>query len=215
MGSYAIMRVEKIKSFGGIGKHIDRGYAGETHVPVNADPARVDLNIHWNEKGEFFKQNEWVAYTKNQPLSKRIESRIAEGYKLEKAIRKDAVKGLEYLFTSEHNKMSSIVADPNLFKDWIQTNKQFLKDIHGEENIISISCHFDELTPHLHAVVVPITKDGRISARDFINGKKQLGELQTKYAQMMAKFGMNRGKEGSNRRHEKSTRDHLDRHFER
>lgn len=213
--SYAILRIEKIKSFGSIGKHIDRGYEGHVHVPENVDPGRIELNLHWNEKGKFFNQKEWMEYTRNNSLSRRVNERIKAGYKLEKTIRKDAVRGLEYLFTSEHHKMTSIVSDSGLFKEWMQTNKEFLKQLHGEENIISMSCHFDELTPHVHAVVVPITKDGRLSARDFINGKNQLSGLQTKYAQMMSKFGMNRGKEGSTRHHEKSNRDHLNRHFER
>lgn len=213
--SYAIMRVEKLKTFGSIGKHIDRGYKGKVHVPENADKARVEKNIHWNNKGEFFNQKDWLEYTKNKPLSKRINTRISEGYKLNKAIRKDAVKGLEYLFTSEHEKMLDIVSDQELFRDWVKTNKQFLEDIHGKDNIVSLSCHFDEQTPHMHAVVVPITNDGRLSARDYINGGRKLSELQTKYADMMDKLGMKRGELGSKRRHEISTRDHLTNDYQR
>lgn len=209
------MRVEKLKSFGGIGKHIDRGYKGNVHIPENVDSSRVQSNVHWNNKGEFFNQKDWLEHTKNNPLSKRVNKRISEGYKLDKAIRKDAVKGLEYLFTSEQNKMDSIVSDHNLFKDWVKTNKQFLEDVHGKDNIVSLSCHFDEQTPHMHAVVVPLTVDGRLSARDFINGGKMLSELQTKYAEMMNKLGMKRGEVGSKRRHEKSNRDHLNKNYQR
>lgn len=202
--SFAILRVEKIKVFGGIGKHIDRGHKGVAHSPENADESRAKNNIHWNQKGEFFKQKEWLKETRDKPLYKRVKERIKEGYKIEKTIRKDAVKALEYLMSSDHFTMTKIANDPEAFKEWVKTNKQFLEERHGKENIVSISCHFDELTPHIHAVVVPLTIDGRLSAREFVNGKKMLSETQTRYAEMMGKFGMQRGKEGSKRRHEPS-----------
>lgn len=201
---FAILRVEKIKSFGGIGKHIDRGYRGEAHIPDNADESRFQSNVHWNEKGNFFNQKKWLEHTKNKPLYKRVNDRIKEGYTQQKAIRKDAVKALEYLMSSDHHTMTKIAEDGELFKEWMQANKAFLEERHGAENIISISCHFDESTPHVHAVVVPLTSDGRLSAREFVNGSKMLSEVQTKYAKLMSKFGMQRGREGSKRRHEKS-----------
>ena len=40
----------------------------------------------------------------------------------------------------------------------------------GEENVVSFIVHLDELNPHAHAVIVPITKDGRLSAKDLFGG---------------------------------------------
>jgi hypothetical protein len=77
----------------------------------------------------------------------------------------------------------------------------WLKDKHGEENIISATIHRDETTPHLAAFVVPITKDGRLSARDYLGGRKLLSEAQTSYAKQVAHLGLERGVEKSKAQH--------------
>lgn len=202
--SYAVIRVEKRKSFGGIGRHIDRTDSdGNIHIPENADVSRDDQNLHWGQDGKSYSQNEWREIVKESTLSRRVNDRIREGYQLSKAIRKDAVKGLEYLLTSDHKKMSELERDPDLFKLWIKENRQFIEERHGKENIVSFSLHRDESTPHLHVVVVPITKDGRLSAKDFVGTPRHLRNLNTEYADRMAKFGMKRGESGSKREHER------------
>lgn len=124
--SYAIMRVEKLSAMGGIGKHNDRSYGGQTHSPENADESRVDQNLHWDSGGKMYTQKEWTNHTKDKPLSKRVNARIKEGYKLDRAIRKDAVKALEYLFASDNSKMVDIDKNDDLLSDWIKTNREFL-----------------------------------------------------------------------------------------
>ncbi len=200
--SFAIMRVEKIKSnAGGIGKHNDRSYDGEIHYPVNVNQSRTESNIHWDARGKAYTQAEWTKNTKGNSLTSRINSRIKEGYNGERKIRKDATKALEYLFASDTYKMKEIVSDNEVFQEWIRENKRFIEDIHGKENIVSIHCHFDEATPHLHAVVVPLTEDGRLSAKEFVGSPRLLQNMQSEYAEKMAKFGMSRGQENSRARH--------------
>jgi chromosome segregation ATPase len=60
----------------------------------------------------------------------------------------------------------------------------------------------DESTPHLHAVVVPLTADGRLCAKQVIGDKIKMKQMQTEYAKIMEHFGLNRGKEGSRAIHE-------------
>ncbi|MBT2158000.1 plasmid recombination protein [Clostridioides difficile] len=43
-----------------------------------------------------------------------------------------------------------------------------MKDRYGDKNIVSATVHFDETTPHMHFNFVPITSDGKLSARDLI-----------------------------------------------
>lgn len=202
--SYAILRVQKIKSFSGIGRHIDRIDAdGEIYVPDNADAERVSKNLHWSNDGKAFTQDEWRENVGKNSLAKRVNERIKDGYKLEKAIRKDAVKALEYLLTSDHKKMSELERDPEQFKRWLTVNRNFIENIHGKENIVSFSLHRDEDTPHLHVVIVPLTKEGRLTMEPFVGSPKLLAQLQDKYARTMEQFGMRRGKEGSGRFHER------------
>ncbi|QXP52550.1 MobV family relaxase [Cellulophaga sp. HaHa_2_1] len=203
--SYAVMRIMKIKGdISGLGKHIDRASNGETVSPQNANPDEVNNNIHWDENGYSYNQKEWTKYTKNKPLQTRINNNIKERYKLDKRIRKDAVKAVELIFSSDHQKMNEIFSEEEYYKSWISDNKEFvIEHFGGKENIISMHLHADETTYHMEVVVTPITKDGRLSAKSFIDGKKDLIKMQTSYAERMEKYGMKRGEKGSSARHQK------------
>jgi len=196
------MRVMKIKGdMRGIGKHIDRASNGQTESPQNANSEEINNNVHWDAKGTSYTQKEWTEYTKENPLKKRVNDRIKEGYKLDRKIRKDAVKGIELLLTSDHEKMTEIFSKEELYKSWINENKQWVSGHFGKDNIVSMSLHTDETTYHLEVVVTPITEDGRLSAKSFINGKKDLAEMQSSYSEAMSQFGMQRGEKGSSARH--------------
>ena len=94
--SYAVMRMIKLKSdLRGIGKHIDRSFGGETISPQNANPEEVSRNIHWDNTGKSYSQNEWTTYTKENNLQKRVNDNINKNYTQDKKIRADAVKAIE------------------------------------------------------------------------------------------------------------------------
>ncbi|MEA9978744.1 MULTISPECIES: plasmid recombination protein [unclassified Pseudomonas] len=80
----------------------------------------------------------------------------------------------------------------------------WLKARHGGANIVCAEVHLDETTPHLVAYVVPVTKDGRLSARDFLGGAAKLRKMQTDFHHWCGKpFGLSRGIEGSKATHQK------------
>lgn len=202
--SYAILRVQKLKSFSGIGRHIDRvDVEGNIYVPENAVKSKVNLNVHWNADGKAFSQSEWRDELINNSLSRRVNKRIEEGYTLQKAIRKDAVKALEYILTSDGRKMHELESNPERFKAWLTENRKFIESIHGKENIVGFSLHRDEETAHIHAIVVPLTKEGKLTMEPYVGSPKILSNLQNKYAKAMEKFGMVRGEAGSKTRHER------------
>ena len=62
--------------------------------------------------------------------------------------------------------------------------------------------HRDEATPHLSAFVVPLTQDGRLSAKEFIGGRSKMREDQSTYAESVKKLGLERGIEGSRATHQ-------------
>lgn len=77
----------------------------------------------------------------------------------------------------------------------------FFRERYGEANVINGSVHLDEATPHMHLGLVPVTPDGRLSAKDLFT-PKELRELQTAFAEEVgADFGLERGKEGSKNKH--------------
>ncbi|WP_460512439.1 MobV family relaxase, partial [Hymenobacter latericoloratus] len=119
-------------------------------------------------------------------------------------VRHDSVRGVEVLLTASPEAFKRQAdGSPNDWhgSEWAEANIAFLKAQFGEKNVVSCTLHQDELTPHFHAVVVPITEDGRLSAKDRFN-PKTLRQLQTDYAEAMKPFGMERGVEHSRAKHE-------------
>lgn len=106
--------------------------------------------------------------------------------------RKDAVIAYELVLTYSHNKVGEIDE-----KKWEEENLKWLKEKFGDENIISAMVHMDETTPHIHAIVTPITKDNRLCAKDFTGGKAKMIQLQDSYAGAMSQFSLDRGEKNS------------------
>lgn len=46
---------------------------------------------------------------------------------------------------------------------------------------MDFTLHMDERTPHIHCVVVPLTVDGRLSAKEVMGDRRKLSELQDCY----------------------------------
>lgn len=189
--SYAVYHLEKGSiSSGGIGNHIDRKIGAE-HTYRHADPNLKDLN-------KSFDLNSYCS----MPLHQAIEQRIKDGYKSQKAIRKDAVKYTTHILTGSHDKMKEIERSPEKLRDWVKENKKFLEQEFGKENIVRFVLHRDEKTPHLHAVTVNLTADGRLSAKEIVGNRKDLQNRQDRYAQAMQSFGLERGIKNTGIKHE-------------
>jgi hypothetical protein len=84
---------------------------------------------------------------------------------------------------------------------WAGDNLRFLQEKFGAKNIVSFTLHQDEKTPHIHAVLAPITAKNTLSADQLFN-PASLRQLQTEYAQAMAPHGMERGIEHSQAKHD-------------
>lgn len=61
-------------------------------------------------------------------------------------------------------------------------------------HIVSAVVHYDETTPHLHVLSVPLTQDGRLSAREIIGNRANLSRMQTEFFEQVGKgYGLERG----------------------
>jgi hypothetical protein len=183
---YAICRVAKIKTAqAGAAKTAHNYRQRET---PNADTERKPMNHEYINTAE---RNYWELATE------RIQEAGAK-------VRHDSVRGMEVLLTASPEAFKRQAdGTPNDWhgSKWAEANIAFLKAQFGEKNVVSCTLHQDELTPHFHAVVVPLTADGRLSAKDVFN-PKTLRALQTDYAEAMKPFGMERGIEHSRAKHE-------------
>lgn len=195
---YAVLHLVKGKGSGaGRGKHNDREV-----IPPNADKERQHLNR------EIFVTDERkigvCLLGERGALKDRIADRIKDGYKGKKEVRKDATTHISIVLTGSHDEMTVIEKDDEKRKQWITANFQFVAKTYGADNVVGFAVHRDEYTMHIHATVVPLTPDGRLSAKDIIGGRDGLKKLQSDYAQALSDKGfkeLGRGQEGSKAKH--------------
>lgn len=80
-----------------------------------------------------------------------------------------------------------------------EENDQFFRDclrFHQRKfgHVVSAVIHYDETTPHLHILSVPLTQDGRLSAREIVGNRTNLSRMQTEFFEQVGKgYGLERG----------------------
>ncbi len=184
---YAIIRIAKLTSQAHAHNATTHNY--RQHEVSNSDPAAQHLNREYLNHA---KTDYWTL----------AEARIAE--EVTRKVRPDQVRAVEVVMTGSpeafiRDKDGRAVDYSN--SKWLEDNLTFLREKYGEKNVVSFTIHQDEKTPHVHAVVIPITADGRLSAKDIFN-REGLRQLQTDYAAKMAPHGMERGIEHSQADHQ-------------
>lgn len=176
--AYAIMRCKKLASAGSVASALRHCYR-ERETP-NADADKTLKNEHGASKST----DEAMGKLRAMLPAKR---------------RKDAVLAIEYLMTASPEWWQT--ATPGQQNEFFKQSKQWLANKFGEDRIIVATIHRDETSPHLSAFVVPLTADGRLSAKELIGGRTQLSADQTSYAECVQHLGLERGLEGSKARH--------------
>ena len=188
---YAVIRVAKIKTQAHALAATGHNYRQEQHPHAigNADRTAPHSN------------REYINHEHKDYWS-LLEARIQEAGV--KRVRHDSVRGMEVILTGSPEGFirgqDGRAADYSKSK-WAQDNLNFLKEKFGAKNIVSFTLHQDEKTPHIHAVLAPITEKNTLSADQLFN-PKSLRQLQTDYAQAMAPHGMERGVEHSQAKHD-------------
>jgi len=171
------MQKFKAGAIRGIQNHNDRLKESKTNPDINHDKTYLNKDL--------YKMDE------NKTYYNRVKDRIKE-LNLPKAVRKDAVTMCGFVCTSDKiffDKLPQSEQD-RFFKE----SYDFLKSRYGEKNVVASTVHYDEKTPHLHCYIVPVTKDGRLSAKDIFT-RIELQKLQTDYHKHMNDrgFDLDRG----------------------
>lgn len=106
-----------------------------------------------------------------------VRQRI-ESLALKRAPRKDAVRMCDCVLTKPQS------LDPDKTEEFFKAGFDFLAKRYGAENTISAYVHMDEpkAQPHMHYAWVPVTKDGRLSAKNVVNRQ----DLRTLHKDMKA-----------------------------
>ncbi|WP_417575833.1 plasmid recombination protein [Paratractidigestivibacter sp.] len=131
----------------------------------------------WRKPGipaEFEGQRVAVVYNKvaatdnvKGSVAAAVAARIAECPQ-KKKIRKDAVRYL----VARANMPDYSARTKEERDEWVGRVRKFFAEKYGEANVVDVRWHFDQTTPHLHLTIIPITKDGRLSAKDVFRPTK-------------------------------------------
>jgi len=181
---YAVVHMMKIKSgaVGGIQSHNNREHEPKTNpdVDMSRSEDNYDLISCDNYKRSI-----------KEKMSNLVES--------SRAVRKDAVVVCNFIVTSDNETMNALGADRQ--REFFQDSVKWFSDRYGADRVLNATVHMDETTPHLHIGVMPITQDGRLSAKAIFT-KTEMKAIQTEFARDVGeKYGLERGVEGSERTH--------------
>ncbi|NEE69798.1 MobV family relaxase, partial [Staphylococcus aureus] len=150
--SYSIIRIAKVKSktnTRGIQKHVQRQNKNYENLDIDLENSYLNYDLVNDNLIDF---------------NQKIDEKIEQNYKGKRKIRKDAVKHIDGLITSDNSFFEQLT--PEETKMFFEHAKSFLEQEYGKDNLLYATVHMDELTPHMHYGIVPITEDGRLSAKE-------------------------------------------------
>jgi hypothetical protein len=168
---YCIMRTEKRKrtDLSGIQRENDRT---ATEYNNRVEPGMDILNV------SLVQSDNWM-----QDIQQEIDRAGAH-------TRSNSVVALDTIYT----------ASPEFFQGKTNAeNDKFFEDclrFHQRKfgHVISAVIHYDETTAHMHVISIPLTKDGRLSARDVIGNRTQMRRAQTEFYEQVGRgYGLERG----------------------
>lgn len=163
---FQILRVEKLTTWGqiqGSGRHTYR----ERNTP-NADPRMKGMNQHFGARSAV-------------ELRSAIEAQL-DGL----AQKDDTVKCIEYLFTASPQFFINGKGARDLGTAYFKKAREWLEERHGKENVVAISIHADEKSPHMVAYVTPIiTKAAHSRKRNVADGIDEQGNRKRKTIEVM------------------------------
>ena len=171
---FAIMRCKKLTGTGNVAASLKHCF--RERETANADAERTPDNEH--EK----------AQSTDEAMG-RMRALLPEKR------RKDAVLVVEYLMTASPQWWKTATQEQQ--QQFFDKARNWLAEKYGADRIITSTIHRDETSPHLSAFVVPLTKDGRLCAKEFVGNRAQMKTDQTTFAKAVAHLGLERGIEGS------------------
>jgi len=139
----------------------------DKHKTERIDPERSHLN------GASVIDHEFG----NIPYTKRIEQLLDVRYTGSRKPRKDAIVAVQH--TLQFGGEEILDLPPEEKQAVMTTATNFLVNkIGGYQNVIGLNIHRDESNDHVHLDTIPLTDDGRLSAKDMYN-RTFMKETQT------------------------------------
>lgn len=158
MPAYAVLRIEKLKTWGDIAA-LDAHNARKRETP-NADPDRLQ-------------ENRILIGDPEKDIPTAVKEAIGD-----QNIRKNAVLAVEMLISASpeyfrpNNPASAGEFENEQLDAWAKSTTEWLKDRYGDR-VVKAQMHLDEATPHIHAVMVPLDDRGKLNCRSHFGGTRK------------------------------------------
>ncbi|WP_414622830.1 MobV family relaxase [Calothrix sp. CCY 0018] len=177
----AVCKIQKIKGWGML-KGNEAHTARERDTP-NANPEITNIRI--------------IGDSSTVDLVTLVRDKIGS-----QKIRSNAVLAVEMLLSA-----SASYFRPNVPHEAGTYEKQRLDNfveasvdwLHSSwrERVVRAELHLDEITPHVHAYIVPLDEQGKLNCRALFGGKIKLSELQDSFGRAIEHLDISRGIKGS------------------
>lgn len=145
--------------------HVEKFQAGALGRVCDHFERRAELD-HGYERDNIDNSRSWLNYNLAPQRSvsqvEFINERI-DSLNLKRRPRKDAVRMCDCVITMPRS------FDPSRQREFFNAAYAFLAQRYGVENVVSAWVHRDETQPHMHFAWVPVTQDGRLSAKNVVN----------------------------------------------
>ena len=172
---YAVVHMMKIKAgaVGGIQSHNRREHTPKTNTDIDASRTKENYDL-----------------VSCDNYRAAIKEKLQEHLTTGKAVRKDAVVVCNFIVTSDQQTMENMGKERQraFFEDAVK----WFGNRYGAHTVLNATVHMDETTPHLHIGVVPLTADGRLSAKSIFT-KAEMTAIQTDFAKEIGAYGLERG----------------------
>ena len=168
---FCVMNIQKRKKtdIGGIQKEATRT-AAEYNNQVQPGMDIFNVNL--------IQSNNWM-----QDIQAEIDQAGAK-------TRSNSVVALDAIYTASGDffKGKSNEENDQFFRDCLEFHQRKFG------HVISAVIHYDETTPHMHILSVPLTQDGRLSAREIVGNRANLSRMQTEFFEQVGRgYGLERG----------------------
>ena len=140
------------------------GLMGIQHHMLDRDRVKTNPDIDLSRSH----LNYFIENLTAENLNSRVKARIKQ-INLKKRPRSDAVSLEDIVVKASQDFMLNAEAETR--EQYFADALHFLQNRYGKENVMYCHCHLDESSPHIHVGIVPITPDGRLSAKSLFSPK--------------------------------------------
>ena len=185
--TFTICRIQKIKSFSALARS-EAHTARKVNTP-NANPQINNLEV--------------IGDCDNLDLVLKVKNKIGS-----QKYRSDAVLAVEMLLSASAEYFRPNAAheggnyDKQRLDDFVDAVVKWLDNSWGSR-IVKAELHLDEITPHIHAYLVPLDERGKLNCKALFGTRVKMYQLQDSFANAVEHLGIVRGVKGSVATHTK------------